>query len=352
MRCLLAAFCILGLAKQPHAQTTAEDTEAALLQTVKAHPDSFQANHLLGEFYVHENKLPAAIPYLATAYKLDPSNYDNAYDLALGYLETGEPKGSRRVIDQLLQRQDKAELHNLLGEIEEKTGHVEKSAQEYEIAARMDPSEKNLFDLANELLLHRGFESAVKVLTFATQKYPRSAQLQVGLGVAFYSVGQYDNALDALCRAVDLDPKDTRAFEFLGKMYDVAPSKAGEVDSRLALFAREYPGNAAANFYYALSLTRRSEGGKPANEKQAKKLLQTAINLRPQWADAHYQLGLIYEDESRTEEAIHEYRTAAQLNPQLAKAHYHLGRLYAKQGQTQLAQSEFRAFEAAKRSQQ
>ena len=214
----------------------------------------------------------------------------------------------------------------------------------------MEPSEKNLFDFANELLLHRAFESALKVLTFATQKYPQSAQLQVAFGVALYSLGRYAEALDALCRAVDLDPKDTRAFDFLGKMYDVAPSKAAEVDSRLALFAREYPGNAAANFYYALSLRRRTQGGTPASNQQVEQLLQTAIRLQPQWAEPHYELGLIYEDELRTEAAILEYRAATRLQPQLAKAHYHLARLYEKEGQKQLAQAEFRAFEAAKQS--
>lgn len=313
-------------------------------------PAGFEAQRKLGEFYIHQKQLTAAIPHLAAAYKLDPANYDNAYDLALAYLETGATGDSRRVVNELLQRQDRAELHNLLGEVEEKSGHVEQSAREYERAARMDPSEKNLFDLANELLLHRGFQAALTVLTYATQKHPQSAELHVALGVTFYSLGRYDNALEALCRAVDLDPKDTRAFDFLGKMYDVAPAKSDEVDSRLAMFAREYPGNAAANFYYALSLRRRSAGGLQNRNEEVERYLQTAVRLRPQWGDPHYELGLLYEDESRTEQAIREYEIAVRLAPQLAKAHYRLARLYEKEGRAQLAQAEFRAFEAAKKT--
>ncbi len=346
-RALAALYCC-GLAAEGATQDMSGNPEAALVQAAKKQPESFQAAHTLGEFYVHENKLNAAVPYLAKAYKLNPDDYNNAYDLALAYLETGATESSRGVVESLIRRQDRAELHNLLGEIEEKSGHVEQSAREYETAARMDPSETNLFDLANELLLHRGFDPAVKVLTFAIQKYPQSAQLQVALGVALYSVGQYDAALEALCRAIDLNPKDTRAFDFLGKMYDVAPQKADEVNSRLALFAREYPENAAANFYYALSLRRRSSGGAQANNEQAERLLRNAVNLKPQWPEAHYELGLLYDDESRTDEAIREYRSAVQLEPGLAKAHYHLARLYQKQGRTQLAQAEFRAFETAK----
>ncbi len=302
-----------------------------------------------GEFYIGKGDFKAAVPYLRRAYAANPADYDNAYDLALAYLEIGSPEDCRQVVNALLQRRETAELHNLLGEVEEKEGHPQPSAEQYETAARMDPSEKNLFDLASELLLHRGFEPARKVLEFATRKYSQSAKLQVAMGVAYYSLGQYDSAIDALCRAVDLDPKDTRAFDFLGKMYDAAPTKANEVDRRLALFAREYPNNAAANYYYALSLGRRTVAtASPTAKAQAQGFLLKAIKLDPAWAEAHYELGLLYEDESQPGDAVREYQRTVRLQPGFAKAHYRLARLYAKQGHPQLAQAEFHAFETLK----
>lgn len=308
-----------------------------------------QDDHRLGEIYIGKGDFKAAVPYLRRAYEADPADYDNAYDLALAYLEIDAAENSRQVIDALLRRRNTAELHNLLGEVEEKEGHPQQSAEQYETAARMDPAEKNLFDLSSELLLHRGFEPARKALEFATQKYPRSARLQVGLGVAYYSLGQYDSAIDALCRAVDLDPKDTKAFDFLGKMYDVAPAKANDVDSRLALFAREYPNNSPANYYYALSLRRRTTANaSPQADAQAGELLLHAIQLSPAWAEAHYELGLLYEDELRPHDAVREYQLTIKLKPEFAKAHYRLARLYEKQGRPQLAQTEFHLFEALK----
>ncbi len=278
-----------------------------------------------------------------------PANYDAAYNLALKYLESGATENSRQVIQALLQRQDKAELHNLLGEVEEREGHVQQSAEQYETAARMDPSENNLFDLANELLLHRGYQPALKVLIYATQKYPYSAKLRVAVGVAHYSLGQYDEALDTLCQAVDLDPKDTRALDFLGKMYNIAPDKADEVTKRLARFAHEYPDNASANYYYALSLRgRTTQGHSAAADRQAEDLLRKAVKLKPAWADAHYQLGLLYEDRASSDDAISQYQIAVRLQPSLATAHYRLAQLYRKKGQQELAQSEFRVFEALK----
>ncbi len=300
----------------------------ALRQQVRLHPDSFETNHLLGELYVQHHDLSAAIPYLAKAWQIDRSHYANGFDLALSYLQTGETEKSRQVISAMLKNGDKAELHNLLGDVEEAEGHVDDAAREYEIAARKDPTEKNLFDLGSDLILHRGFEPALKVFEFAVTRYPRSAKLRVGLGVTHYSLGQYDNAVQSLCEAVDLDPKDAKALDFLGKMYDVSPGYADEVTKRLEHFAEIYPNNPAANYYYALSLRKRTlSSGPNAAAKQAETYLLKAVALKPEWAEAHYELGLLYEDEAQDFKAIPEFELAIKARTDLPKAHYHLARL-------------------------
>ena len=130
----------------------------------------------------------------------------------------------------------------MLGDVEAASSHIEAAARSHEIAARADPSEKNLFDLGSFLVSHRGFDQARIVFEYATGRYPQSAKLRVGLGVADYSLGQYDRAVEALCQAVDLDPRDTKALDFLGKMYDISPAYADEVTKRLAGFVKSYPG--------------------------------------------------------------------------------------------------------------
>jgi tetratricopeptide (TPR) repeat protein len=201
-------------------------------------PEGFAANHKMGEDYLKQNNLAAAVPYLERAYALNPTDYVNTYDLALTYLQVKSLEKSRRLVKELIQREDKAELHNLLGDIEEADGRVDEAAREYEAAARLDPTEKHLFDLGSDLLNHRGFEPALKVFEFAVQRYPQSARLRVGLGVGDYSLGRYDEAVQALCQAVDLDPRDTKALDFLGKMYDVSPQYADEVTKRLRVLCK------------------------------------------------------------------------------------------------------------------
>ena len=135
-------------------------------------------------------------------------------------------------------------------------------------------------------------------------------------------------------------------------MYDVSPQFADEVTKRLAHLVQTYPDNAAANYYYALSLRKRVLAA-GSNEPQggAEWHLLRAVKLDPSYADAHFELGLFYEDEKQDRKAIQEYELAIKLRPDISKAHYHLGRLYQKNGQRERAQKELEAFEALKTKQ-
>lgn len=282
--------------------------------------------------------------FISAAASEQLNRYDQVYNLALSQFEAGDLAGARRSIQQLLEGKDRAELHHLLGDVEERSGSFREAARQYEMAARLDPSEKNIFDLGTELLKYHGYQQAFQVFSYGVKEKPKSAKLYVGLGVAQYSLGQYPEAVKTLCDAVDLDPKDSRALDFLGKMYDVAPSLTAEVTERLKQFAKLYPQNPSANYYYALSLQTRTTGGASAQDKeQAKALLIKAVSERPEFAEAHYQLGLLYQEAGQTNEAIHEYHTAAQLRPDLRNAHYRLAQLYTKQGRSDLARDEYDA---------
>jgi tetratricopeptide (TPR) repeat protein len=320
-----------------------DHAETQLQQQLAQDRDSYRANHNLGEFYAHRKNYSTAVVYLNKAYQIDPSNYENGYDLALSQLLAGDLSSARRVAMQLLSRQDRAELHNLIAAIEEASGNFREAAEEYQTAARMDPSPKNLFDFGTELLKYKGYRQALQIFTYAVNKYPESAQLRVGLGVAQYSLGSYRDAVETLCHAVDLDPKDARALEFLGKMYDVAPELSGDVTRRLKRFATLYPQNAAANYYYALALTNRALPGNPAHKAQAMEFLKKATLDDPAFADAHYQLALAYDEAGMDVRAIEELKLSIKLRPSLKSAHYRLAQLYAKRGETALASREYAA---------
>jgi len=309
-------------------------------------PQNFDTNHNLGEFYARAGTLPKAALYLERAQKIDPSSYDNGYDLALAYILTGKLSDGRQLIHDLLKQKNTAELHNLLGELEEKDGQFVAAENEYEAAAHEDPSESNLFDWGSELLLHRTLGPAVDVFQKATERYPKSARLMVGLGVALYSRGNYDEAVSALLKGADLNPSDARCYLFLSRAYDSSPGQAQEVIQRFRRFAELEPANAHALYYYAMSLWKGKRAEDPdVDFHQIEALLKKAVALDPNYPEAHLQIGNLYSAQNKYKDAIPEYVRARELNPDLADAYYRLGQAYVRTGEKELAQQQFQVYQ-------
>jgi tetratricopeptide (TPR) repeat protein len=304
-------------------------------------PQNFDTNHNLGEFYVQSKKIADAVPFLERAERIDPSSYDNGYDLSLAYLVSGRLADARRQIQDLLKQKNTAELHNLLGEVEEKDGKFVEAANEYELAAHADPSESNLFDWGSELLLHRTLGPAIEVFQGAAQRYPASQRLAIGLGMALYAHGNYDDAVKSLLRAADLNPSDPSCYLFLSRAYDSSPSQADDVIQRFRRFAELQPRNGQALYYYAMSLWKGKRAQDPTLDlQQIETLLKNSIELDPKLAQSHLQLGNLYSDQSKYTEAVPEYVRALELDPDLGDAHYRLGQAYVRTGQKGPAQEQ------------
>jgi len=316
--------------------------EREFRKVVELEPETYDANHNLGEFYVQAGKISTAIPYLEKAQSRNPAAYDNGYDLALACEETGRLPEARSQLQGLLKQKDAAELHNLLAEVEEKAGDYVAAVNEYEKAAHMDPSESNLFDWGAEFLLHQTPDPAIKVFSEGLKRYPNSPRLEVGLGLALYLRGSFDEAVKALVHGTDLDPSDPRAYYVLSKAYDRAAGQADEVVERFRRFADLRPRDPQAAFYYAMSLWkgRRTETSQ-AYLDQVESSLKKALALNPSFPEAHLQLANLYSQRRQFAEAVPEYQEALRLSANIADAHFRLGQAYVHLGKKDLADKEF-----------
>ena len=350
---MLAAIArgVAGQAGQADASRKPAPAELAAVENrlsdaVARNPDSFDAHHQLASFYLQQKKLEAALPSLERAYAIDPTHYENGYDLALALLETGKLDAARAQIARMLGAKETGELHNLLGDVEERADNHAGAAVEYQRAAYMAPTEEHLFDWGNNLLPLRAFEEATQVFTAAIKRHPQSARLYVGLGTAQYARGQYEDAVKAFCQAADLAPSDPRPYQFLGEMYGVAPSLGNEVTERLARFAKANPRNPLAQFHYAMSLWKGlPPGSPPADMQRVEALLRQAVTLDRRLVKGFLELGVLLSDQRRYKEAIPELRRAIELEPDLAQAHYRLAQAYQRTGQHALADKELKIFQ-------
>lgn len=321
---------------------TNQQVEGALLEAAKQRPGDFVAQQSLGEFYLHQDRWPEGILYLQKAQQLNPEEYNTGYDLSLAYLNSGDTANASTLLGKMIAQRETAELDNLLAEANERSGDYKTAALEYHRAAELDPSENNIFDLASFLLQHSNYEGfldkSLMFFQYGVQKYPRSAKMTVGLGVALYAEGRYDDAVRTLCAAVDLDPTDPKPFQFLGKVSTVSPAWIPEIRNRLQKFVELYPNNGPAIYYYAMGLWRRSEGESAADLPTVEALLKRAIAAAPAFYEAHYELGILYQDQQKYPDAIRELNQTVALRPDFNRAHYRLFLLYSRTHQKQLAE--------------
>jgi tetratricopeptide (TPR) repeat protein len=365
-----ASLSVTALNKESSSSRTASASsssstaaEESLRKAAEHEPGNFDPNHRLGKLLVDDGKAGEALPYLERASQLNPGDYENAYELALAYADAGQYDRARTEARTLLTVQDQAglelarqnearqeaELHHLLGDVEEKLSNPLEAVREYQRAAELNPSEPNLFDWGADLLMHRAFEPAIEVFTKGNRLFPRSVRMLAGLGVAWYSRGAYDRAAQRLCEASDLNPDDPNPYLFLGKMQSVETAQSECMVERLGRFVRLQPEHALANYYYALSLWRR-EGPEDANNlAQVESLLEKAVHLDPKFGVAYLQLGILYSDRGDFPKTISAYQRAIEVSPRLEEAHYRLSQTYRRTGEGLKAQQELQLYEQIKK---
>src|SRR5262249_45517469 len=160
-------------------------------------------------------------------------------------------------------------------------------------------------------------------------------------GVALFARGEYDQSVAELIRATELMPSDPRPYLLLGKAYEASRVENKQAVQRLSRVVELDPKDAEASYYYALGL-RKSR--RPADLPRIEYLLKHAIELNPEFTEAHLELGALYADEGSFSPAIEQYKEAIRLRPDLASAHYRLAQLYLRSGHTRDGQAELDAY--------
>jgi tetratricopeptide (TPR) repeat protein len=300
----------------------------------------------LGEFYLHNGRFADAVPVLEAAGRIDPADPGNEYDLALACQGIGDLRQARDHAKSLLAKEDNAEAHRLLGILDEDLDDPLAAEHEDERAVRLDPSEQNYFQWGSELLLHRAVQPAEDVFREGSKAHPQSERMLAALGAALFAAGRNEEAAVSLCAASDLNPADAAPYIFLGKIQIAAPSPLACVESKLARFAKQQPGDASANYYYAMAIWKEDKSAADAaGLQQVEDLLTRAVTINPKFDDAFLQLGILSSARRDFAKAISFYAKAIAINPQLSAAHYRLGIAYARVGEAAKSKQEFQLYD-------
>jgi tetratricopeptide (TPR) repeat protein len=240
----------------------------------------------------------------------------------------------------------RAELLALQGAVDFLEGKMAAAAEAFREAAALAALKDNdSFTFAMALVNLGDDTQARALLAGLAQKHPDRVIYLYWLGRLDYNQRRYEEAVEKLGKAAELDPRSARVWDSLGLAYDMQ----GRMEQALGAFQK------------AASLNREQAQPSPwpphdlgylllrmERSQEAEAALRESLGYNPKLAQAHCHLGRVLEKEGRETEAIDEYLRAVSRDPASPDACYSLAMLYRKLHRDAEANTMFAEFKKRK----
>jgi tetratricopeptide (TPR) repeat protein len=317
-----------------------EDAARELSVAAKLNPANAATAEALGQTWMLLKQPAKAASAFEAALQRDGSNPTLLYNAALAHFDAGEPAQAEPLLARMPGLDDSAEAQSLYGDIEEGLKHYEEAVKHYQTAVQLAPTEPNLYVLGTEFLRHWTFGAAQTEFEAGVRVFPKSQRMRMGLGVAYYGAGKYDQAIPVFADLLEEYPKNPMYAELLGRTCTVLTEGEQPRCAGLIAYALHHPKDAILATYAATAILHQ-----PADDsrlQQARQLLQSALRSDPRLPEAHYGMGLLLQTESQWRPSIPELEAAIRLRPAYASAHYRLALALSHAGERDRARTEIR----------
>lgn len=348
---LLLAMACWGLPARPqndpgqaaveleHEGKTAE-AEAAWSALSKAHPTNSEPFAHLGLLEARQEHYTQAIALYRKAMTLKPAIPGLRLDLGLAYFKDGQYKQAIQTFTPLLKQQSPSSpeierLTVLLGMAHYGLGEYAAAVPFLKKASSIDAQNLPLLlTLAHSCLLSKQYPCVLDAFHRMVALNAESAEADMLVGEALDEMKDPIGATREFRAAVQANPKEPNSHFGLGyllwtqKQYQEAAQEfQAELDNT--------PDYTQAMLYLADAdiQMNRMEGARP--------LLEKLVKSNPQISMGRLDLGIVYAETGRREDAMRELKAAAALKPGDVNVHWRLGRLYRAMGKAAEAKAEF-----------
>jgi tetratricopeptide (TPR) repeat protein len=207
-----------------------------------------------------------------------------------------------------------------------------------EAAAIAPPTSDDLKIVGLDYVLLNDNADAIKWLEKAVAFDSKNKDAWYYLGREYYTQPQLFKAKQAFLTVLQLDPRDAKAENGLGLVFESDAQPAAALDAyQKAIAWDESNPHKSEQPYVNLGSLLLEQG----RIQDAIKPLETAVVLTPSNAYCHMRLGAAYFRIGKMEQAQQQLERATQLDPENAAAHYQLGRVYKVMHQPDRATAEF-----------
>jgi len=337
------------------------DRAEATLTDEAGQPLSREAALLLYGMYVDGNRLDAALGVAQWMISEDPENLRAYFALSRAYEELGRPEEAVRSLrDALEQAPGSLSVYAALARLYRERGDRDAEIAVYrEMLVEYPHHQGTLAALADALIATSRSDEARQALQDLVEHHPDDARSVIRLALLEFDAGEYESAAARFETALAENPEDHELAYFLG----VLRQRTGDVDGALAAFERipEHHGRYADARSQIAALFER-QGDYPRALEQARialraapsdalelyvarllaktgdfdgavAMLESRLAENPDDDDLLYNLGVLYGEAKRFDDALRYMHRALEKNPENASALNYICYTWAERGE-------------------
>jgi tetratricopeptide (TPR) repeat protein len=268
------------------------------------------------------------------------------------YLQQNEYEQAKQQLQLALKdNPNDAEAHYYLGDIYARQKDFPKMMTEFnaclaindkhkdEIAAIKDKNFADAYKNAVETFNGQKYKETIDDLKMATLIRPETGKAWSLMGKTYVNQSQFPEAIEAFKKAVALDTKYENMEDrsllmklyFNGNNYEAALNMAEEI------YRKDDKNKDAiktlASSYNQLALKTEDQEKRKTLQSKALGYYQKVLEVLPDNADLNYNMGLLYFDMGRFDEALAQFDKVAALNPQDKEALLQSAQIYVEKKQ-------------------
>ena len=318
--------------------------ESSFQAALEVDPEGSAARFGIGRVAFDRGEYEAAISHLEAAMPGQPEGSVGHYFLGMALRHQGDLEGAREhlrlnkhepvafrdePIDRLQTANVSRETFFNLGVEAMRRGEPERALEAFEKTLETEPNDAVSHYNVGMVLLELGKrEEAEEHVRRATELDPDYRNAHFNLAVLLSQRGEHQEAARHFQRAAEIDPDDPRAQV----RWAEALARLGEEERAIQMLERVLEIDPALVLARLSLATLQADVGQlDAAEENLRKILALAPGAVEERSKAHYRLATFYPDRPRAE-VIEHLQSAVELNPDFGEAHQALAGELAREG--------------------
>lgn len=272
--------------------------------------DDYTFYYIIGTAYMSIKNFEESVKYLEKALELKPEHPQLYNNLGTSYITIGDlDKAYENFLKATEFDPENSLTYFNIASILQLKGQHEEACEYFEKAYSLSPEDSYLVALALSETKCERYDSAISHYKTLISHHPEKDIYQYNLACCYEMKGDYTYAVGILAHLVMLNPKSVSMAQKLANIYVKIdkPAQAKEIYEKILL-----QGNVNEELYYEFAHVCLLIN----DTDKAEKILKKVVELNPNHAQAHKDLGVLYLSKRLFDYAKDEFETAYRIAPE------------------------------------